>query len=201
MRTNRSSSWRIVSQSAWPQTVRRQPRRPRTDAGRRPAAGAGAGGAQDQVQSAYATAATGRGSVAAVVPHCHGPGRGGAAASAALRPRPPPHRRQPPPPAALPQMLLRGRFASHGRFAAGSRGRFAAVRADARAGLGRGHCSAALPPPPRTLPASAPQTVRRRPPLHRRLPQVPKTICSWRMPVAAGRGGVAAVVPRRAPLP
>ena len=131
-------------------------------------------------------------------PWCHtatGRAAAGAAASAApqtTRPRPPPHRRRPPPPAALPQMLLRRRFAasSRGRFAAGLRG--------------REDCSAALSLPLCTLPASAPQTVSRRPPLHRRRPQVPKTICSryashrrQRRRSAAAAPAGAAAVPRR----
>jgi len=60
-------------------------------------------------------------------PWCH-TATGRAAAGAAASAAPQTTRPRPPPPAALPQMLLRGRFASgsRGRFAAGSRGRFAA---------------------------------------------------------------------------
>ena len=102
-------------------------------------------------------------------PWCH-TATGRAAAGAAASAAPQTTRPRPPPPAALPQMLLRGRFA---------------------AGLrGREDCSAALSLPLCTLPASAPQTVSRRPPLHRRRPQVP---------VTAGRGGVVLRLRRRAP--
>ena len=119
-------------------------------------------------------------------PWCH-TATGRAAAGAAASAAPQTTRPRPPPPAALPQMLLRGRFASgsrgrfaagsrgrfaagsRGRFAAGSRGRFAAglrgrfaagSRGRFAAGLrGREDCSAALSLPLCTLPASAPQTV------------------------------------------